>query len=540
MEIRKSFAYHSCMSIIQKTDWKLLAFLLLFLNVKLIVKLFGIALMYAMERNFRFGFSLRSSRLPLFYLIVIGISVVNLFLYKLFTDISYDLVFMIGIGFWTISIFAIHQLKLFAEKLDAATIENTLITFFVINALFSLANLAMIIIETGAVNPFQYQGMFQKYFICTGDYIKGITFDTSTTNALLNAFGIIYFLRKNKPQMVLLCMCVLLLTGSNLVNAIIISSLLFIFIFKSTREQKSIISICIFLFAIFMARISPQNNEYAAGIFIIFFRKEETKAAGEGSFSAPVLTHEQEKQRIAKKSLDSQYSALQQKGLLAEIIASGPRQKPALPRPDINRPEYQARNDTSPLRKALIDYSKLHYEDSIFLSRKDDWQKKSGKLISMQQTISFFKQHPRNLITGDGIGRFSSKLAFRAAALNLSGAFPEKLSYMNNDFSNNHLALLLYFLIKQKELHSVTNTPDSVYNQVLGEYGLAGIAALIIFFIGFFFNCSKSLIQDLPFLYIIIIAFASGYWFEQLSIVPFFEFLMFMNRKVTNLNVSAS
>jgi hypothetical protein len=52
--------------------------------------------------------------------------------------------------------------------------------------------------------------MYQKYFIGTGDHIRGITFDTSTTNAVLNAFGIVYFLLRKQMVMALLCMAVLL------------------------------------------------------------------------------------------------------------------------------------------------------------------------------------------------------------------------------------------------------------------------------------------------------------------------------------------
>eukprot|EP01039_Chlorochromonas_danica_P015397 gene15397-18091_t len=44
-------------------------------------------------------------------------------------------------------------------------------------------------IDAHAINPFRYQGQYQKYFLGTGDYIKGVTFDISTTNAVINAFA---------------------------------------------------------------------------------------------------------------------------------------------------------------------------------------------------------------------------------------------------------------------------------------------------------------------------------------------------------------
>jgi hypothetical protein len=78
--------------------------------------------------------------------------------------------------------------------------------FFIINALFSAGNLAAIFLDTHAINPYTYQGQMQKYFLNTGDYIKGVTFDTSTTNAVLSAFGVIYFPDPQKRPMLFVCM----------------------------------------------------------------------------------------------------------------------------------------------------------------------------------------------------------------------------------------------------------------------------------------------------------------------------------------------
>ena len=58
-------------------DWRLLLFLVLFLNVKMAIKVPAIALIYLLQFNFKFGFSLKNSRLPLFYLLAIGIALLN-------------------------------------------------------------------------------------------------------------------------------------------------------------------------------------------------------------------------------------------------------------------------------------------------------------------------------------------------------------------------------------------------------------------------------------------------------------------------------
>src|SRR6202034_3401745 len=116
--------------------------------------------------------------------------------------------------------------------------------------------------ETRSFNPFEYQGEFQKYFISTGDYIKGVTFDTSTTNAVISTFGVFYFLSRKNIIFCLLCMLVLLLTGSNVTNILFCVALIYTFIFQSTRDQKSILVICGMMLVIFLAKISPENKNY--------------------------------------------------------------------------------------------------------------------------------------------------------------------------------------------------------------------------------------------------------------------------------------
>ena len=179
-------------------DWKLLLFLILFLNVKLVVKLAAILLIYLLQFNFRFDFKIRNSRLPIFYLVVIGIAIFNWIFTAGFTNLNYSIAFLSGIFCWILCILALHQVKLCVEQSSEPVIHCTIIAFFLLNALISISTYIIIVIKTGAINPYLYQGEYQKYFIGTGDYIKGISFDTSTTNAVLNGFGVIYFLSKKE------------------------------------------------------------------------------------------------------------------------------------------------------------------------------------------------------------------------------------------------------------------------------------------------------------------------------------------------------
>src|ERR1700759_4846828 len=101
-----SNAFLNLKKYISQADWKLLLFLILFLNVKLAVKIPAIALIYLLQFNFKFGFSLKNSRLPLFYLLAIGIALINWIISRNYFNINYDIVLLTGIGCWALCILA--------------------------------------------------------------------------------------------------------------------------------------------------------------------------------------------------------------------------------------------------------------------------------------------------------------------------------------------------------------------------------------------------------------------------------------------------
>ena len=135
---------------------------------------------------------------------------------------------------------------------------------------------------------------------------------------------------------------------------------------------------------------------------------------------------------------------------------------------------------------------------------------------------------------GAGMGNFSSKLAFRASGLGFSGGYPAKYIYIYHDFLVNHLDLYLNFFSRRAGYHSLTNSPFSVYDQVASEYGLLGLLALVLFYFGFFASRYQQLSYGIPLLLLMAAVFFVDYWFEQLSIIPFFELMLFLNISETN------
>jgi len=521
-------------------DWKLLLFLLLFLDVKLAVKVPAIIIIYLLQFNFKFGFGFKNSRLPLFYLIVMAIASVDLFLNLNFGNPHYLLVFFNGLLFWFMCILAIHQVKLSVENNAAITIHNTILVFFIINAVFSFLMLAHIIWETGAINPYTYQGEYQKYYIGTGDYIKGISFDTSTTNAVLNAFGVIYFLAVRKPAMVLVCMAVTLLTGSNFIDIALLLVFLFLFIFRSSKDQKSIIVVCAMFLVVFMAKISPQNNVYANETIKNIVHPQIVPLEAKPVVKA-VLTPEEIKHQFAQHYIDSVSKVLSKKPGPKQAawvnipVAKTENGRILIPGPDINTKPYQTPTDTTSDQQVLINFIDQNKTQLPVSGQNKALPLLPGKAIATLQTVNYLGRHSAKIFTGAGIGNFSSKLAFRATGLGFAGGYPAKYVYIAQGFFANHLDLYLNFFSKNSGQHSLTNSPYSVYDQLLGEYGLLGLTAFIVFYLFFFAKHYKKLSYGLPLLLLLIPVLFIDYWFEQLSVIVFFELLLFLNIKETSL-----
>ncbi|MEI7736716.1 MAG: hypothetical protein WCI49_14715 [Ferruginibacter sp.] len=539
MSIKKASAW--VLGRLGTIDFTLLVFLLLFINVKLVIKVAALLLIFILRPNFKTGIKIKNPRLPVFYILVIAIAIVNYFLMRQFNSLQYTVALLTGIAFWLLCLLAVHQVKLAVEKNSTEIIHNTLLIFFLLNVAVSLLVYAGIIIETESINPFRYQGNFQKYFIGTGDYIKGISFDTSTTNAVLNSFGVIYFLSRNKSRLTLLCLATLMLTGSDITNLLLVLTLLFIFIFQSGKNQKSIIIICLLFLVVFLVKVSPQNSTYIGKAYENILHQPSVAQQNSEKLlpvkerADSILSEEEKKEKVAALYIDSMYMAMVNKKQAADTnkktaAAVVLKEKPEIPKPNIHTPPFQHKNDTTVFQQELIAFIK---KDSSILPAESIANQSAlpGKALAAIQTIDFFKAHPLKLISGTGIGNFSSKLAFKTTALKIAGGYPARFTYVNPDFEKNHLALYLNYFTQQAGKHSLINTPNSTYDQLLSEYGLLGLSAFIFFYAGFFIKGLKRHSYGFPLLIFTAGLFFMEYWFEQLSVIVIFELLMFVNLK---------
>jgi hypothetical protein len=401
--------------------------------------------------------------------------------------------------------------------------------------------------ETGSINPYTFRGMNQMYFINTGDNIKGITFDISSTNAVLNGFGVIYFLYKKLPVMVVICMCTFLLTFSNLITIILLAVMLFLFIFKSNRDQKSMIVVCLTFLIIFLAKVSPENKAYVNEVVhSIFHTGTPARAVNQPVVAAlqvtktpdSLLSPEEKRQKIAILHLDSLDKNSGDKKHndagnfhFAKAIPASDKGRVYIPAPDMNAAEFYLSQEMEPDRKRMLDFISINKASLSLSAQTEHGPALPGKVTGIIQSMLFLYRHPVSLVAGSGIGNFSSKIAFRATGLGLRGRYPENHTYINHAFLSNHLDLYMSFFSKEVGARSVMNNPFSVYDQLLTEYGLSGLLALIICYWGFFAKRYKKLTYGIPVLLFVTAIFFIDYWFEQLSVLVLFELMLFLDMK---------
>jgi len=471
-----------------RIDWFLLLFLVLVVNVKLYVKILAVVILLVVYGRKVLTSGVFRQRYIWFYLGILLLASFNL----VFSGLSATALVAFGMGacYWLLALSAAAIIFYFVQVNDPQRLHRTMGAFLLLNSLAMLASFVVICCKAGVINPYTYEGEHRRYFINTGDMITGIGLDGSVSTALISAFGVLYFFYRNKWLASLFCLVTLLLAGSNFVDIMLILVLLFVFIFRSDRLQKSRIIVTFLLMAVFWAKVSPQNGKYVEEVV----------------------------KRVDKKNVYVE----------------------PIPIPDAKDHEWVERKEVVKKEVTMRSFRDIYYpsgmEDSFKLQYKN--YNRSGRWVAMQEMARFFQEHPMRLPLGVGMGRFSSRLAFKTAALGIDGGYPTGERFIDPFFRDNYLFLYLYYHSKDEGQHSVVNKPDSVYGQLLSEYGLVGLLLFVVLYGAFFFRNSRGLTYGLPVLLLMGMAFFTEYWFEQLSIVILFELLLLSDKKLTYRNES--
>jgi hypothetical protein len=524
-----------------------LLFLLLALNVKLVVKV--VAILFIIIANYKSisWKNVRQQSLVLFYITIVGIGLINYFLQWGQGGINYTVTATLGISLWIMSAIASFFLYTIIQKEDTAKIHRAIELFFILHIAAIGFNLLLIIIETGVLNPYTYKGLHQKYYISTGDFIRGITFDSPVCTAMISAFAVLYFLYRQRLILSILAFGSLMLIGSNLTNIFLLIILVFAFIYRTNRLQKSVIAVYIALFIFFVSKISPQNHEYMGRFAYKMMGKpydlpfKNTSPDFIKTRPDSLLNNEERRVKIAKLYIDS--ISTTQAYLRNRSTYLGKNNLNAfyalLRFSDLKptKPEERKFFEYNPepvvinkIQRFQEFYNNEYAADSATLTEGYNWSH-PGKWIAAMQLLSFLKEHPSKILLGEGVANFSSRTAFKASGLDIAGSYPSEYEYISPYFHDNHLFLYIYYHSQQQPKHAAENTPDSTYYQLLGEYGIAGAFAFAFLYLGFFVKRIRNMSYGLPLLLLLLMAFTVEYWFEQLSIVILAEALLFIDMK---------
>jgi len=445
--------------------------------------------------------------------------------------------YLFGLLQWAICAAALFLLYIAITTGNREKLIKTVEAFFIINILASLLQLMLIMIASKSIFPYWLYDEAGRYGVSTGDKLFGIVFNNSINNSAISTIGGIYFLFNKKVKLALICMLVMVLCTSNLSVIIALFTLTIAFIFIREKDSRKKIAITVLFLLIVYPTVSPVNLQYISTIFKTFVLHDATKYENPDSFKVlgrnPVL----ERQNDSLKKLGIKTSEISMKYHLLinenDSFTSVSRLKQLKKQNDkyININSNVAIVQSVLKRSFFLIYGVPVEESPLTIYSKP------GKVYSFKQTFYFLGSNFRNLLFGAGMGNFSSKLAVKMTGLELQGKYPIQYVYVSKPFVENHLYTILYYLSKNVALHSVLNMPNSVYNQIAGEYGLIGIILFVVLYVGYWWKKSTRYGYGKYLIIVLLLFFGMDYWFEMASLTVIFELLMLMDIFVyTNSN----
>jgi hypothetical protein len=510
----------------QKTDWAFLAFIIGATYVKLYIKILAIAFyfLYVFYKRYRV------QRLPsvcYFYLAIPAAGFISAIVQNSFNDDSYLTGFLFGSFTWLVGGLISWLVFVTIANSPAARSEATVKSFFRVNLLVCLLTFIMLVIESGHPMPYWYWSSSEFYGTSTGDHIKGVFNSNSVTNAMVCALGVIYFLYRKDMKWALTCMLMSLMSTSNLTLLLLSGILVLIFLFRATLRKKLVLLFLSIL--VIYPTLSPLNLEYinttyqqtgdesqvlkTRGIDTVAMKKPPI-APGTDALDSAMIAYNRKvlKPNFYKLPLSNSFlfnSSDELKYIIANGSAKAPKGGNVVLQQDF-------------LKKTIEKWYGVKYELTPLTSYYEPI-----KVYTHLQTLHYLKSGKRNFLFGAGPGNFSSKLAIKTTGLGLQGSYPLSDVYVSKPFVQHQLYSLMYVLSLPVSEHSTINMPNSVYNQIAGEYGLIGIILFAVMYLWFFVKRWRKLSYGLPILMLTLAFLGFEYWFEMLTLTVIFEWLMF-------------
>jgi hypothetical protein len=504
-------------------DWAFLVFLIGSTYVKLYVKIAVLSLYfgYILYRRYKFH---RPAVLNKFYIfIVIAGSLSSLFQYS-FSQINYLPSYLFAILTWATAGVISYFVYVTVRNSAAQKLYSTIKAFFGINIVVSLAQLIYLIKLSGHLIPYWYWEPTEYFGGATGDHIYGIFNNISVTNAMISAIGSLYFIFRRELWWSVLCLFVLILCTSNLTLILYCAFLLGLFIVVNKRYVRGSILVLFIITGVVYPFLTLDNLKYVSYVYnseaekAQELRMETTKSTEEGIPVDSQLKYSFDKAQayinkpgyyMMRPKTDALYnltSNLQYIQTFGTLKAE-------------EKKNYLLNPDS--LQQMIVDIYGEKSENTPLATYT-----KPVKIYTHIQTFFFLISSWKNLFFGAGIGNFSSKQAVKTTGLNLQGSYPANYIYVSPYFIPYHLYALLYVFSLPPSEHSIINMPNSVYNQIVGEYGLIGMAVFTFFYIGFFLKNWRKIKAGRYILALTLIFFGFEYWFEMISLTVIFELLL--------------
>jgi hypothetical protein len=447
-----------------------------------IVKWFGIILLIIF--NFQALKKFDYKKIPGFYLLIIIIEILKFIFLNESYSIPHLAQFSVGISYWIASM--VLCWLVYYTVMNQKNIDRTLQLITILNFAFSFCQYLRICLIEGTVNPFN-TGHNHPYGISTGDLISGLFQGIHLTNAFVSIFLVFFQLNRQNFKLALLALCCLLLTGNNYATLVLFLCFAVYFVANRTVYNFTRIFYCVIITVLFYVLVTPFNAEYLL--------EKVLHISATLPNSARDIDKEYEEDKQGYKTINL---------------------------PDTLHPY----GDAGAMGKKIT-VMRTENGDTIF-----DFVKQSGKVRSYYQTKHYLLSSPAHFLFGSGMGGFSSKLAFNSSGVMEGSALSKVLpKYQTKAFAQNHKALYSYLKKQHIMFHSESNRPFSVYNQLLGEYGMVGLILFVAFYLWYFLRRIRKNSFALPIFIALLLIINIDYVIEGLSVLLFFETFMFMDIK---------
>lgn len=530
--------------IFKRVDLMLLFYLLMILNYRYSLKIIALVLIYVYRPNFKF----EKSKINFFFLLLISLGFINLIISG---NYAYNHVLSVisGILTWLFCILIFHQLKLFVKDVKSHKIINTIKVLVVINFIVSIIDIGKVMWIVGSINPYT-QLSAPPYGIMSGDLIGGIFGAAHIANTCISAILFVFFIYRKNLLFSFLTIIPMLMTSSNIAVIIVFCGLIFFIITSKDKILKYYSIFNVGVIVVFYFAINPFNFYETISIFNSNAKNKFFKQLDVQVFS------NEDQQRIEAHKIDSLLFSWETSEPLISVNEISKKDSIA----KIQKENQQAVNTTAVNIKDSIrlkensikkqkrleswEYNDKHNAerdlDPIFNYghlKKFNIDSTPGVLISYYQTKDLLLSNWKNFFIGAGTTEFSSRFAFINSKMFVDSRLLSILpKYENNLFIENHKAIFRYLQYAGERTHSIIHLPTSGYNQIFGEYGMIGFLGFVFLYLGYFISKRKNLSYGIYIIILIIPLFAFDYWFERLSVMVLFEFIMLLDLKLNTTN----